>query len=170
MQALCLFPALAPWKGSLSLPGTWTPWVSLAGVCSVEAELLCRQLSLQLPAPTCSHLLGNSPSLPISLTNGAEWGLAKGEAEPPDLNLFCSWLQHLPSSLRAGRHFSGHSFFSGTQASSAKCWLAPKPPKPGFLAHFCAQRLLLPVPGWGNHLLLSSTLETLNFHGVCKML
>lgn len=130
MQALCLFPALAPWKGSLFLSGAWTPWVSLVGICSVEAELPCRQAGSCLPQPAAACW---ETALPTSLTSGAEWGLAKGEAEPPYLNFFCSWLQHLPSSLFAGSHFSGHNF-SGIQASPAKCWLAPKPPKPGFSA------------------------------------
>lgn len=117
----------------------------------MEAELLCRQAGSCLPQPatTCWET-----TLPTSLTNGAEWVLSKGEAERPYLKYFCSWLQHLPS-LCAGSHFSGHSFFSGAWASPAKCWLVSKPPKPGFFSSFSAQRLLLPVLGWGAHHLLA---------------
>lgn len=84
MRALCLFPASAPWKGSLSLSGAWTPWVSLVEFCSVEAELLCRQAGscLSQPATACWET-----ALPTSLTNGAEWVLAKVEAEPPVFEL-----------------------------------------------------------------------------------
>lgn len=141
----------------------------------MEAELLCWRAGSCLPQPAAACW---ETALPTSLTNGAEWVLSKGEAEPPYLDWFCSWLQHLPS-LCAGSHFSGHSFFSGTQASPAKCWLASKPPEPGFLSTFPAQRLLLPVlekllPGMGKSLPVTrvfiSTWETLNFHGARKML
>lgn len=116
----------------------------------MEAELLCRQAGscLSQPAAVCWET-----ALPTSLTNGAEWVLAKVEAESPSLDFFCSRLQHLPS-LCAGSRFSGYSFFSGTQASPAKCWLVSKPPKPEFFSAFSAQGLLLPVLGWGTHRLL----------------
>lgn len=123
----------------------------------MEAELLCRQAGSCLPQPAAACW---ETALPTSLTNGAGWILTKGEAEPPHLDFFGSWFQHLPS-LCAGNRFSGHGFFSGTLASPAKCWLALKPPKPGFFSTSSPQRLPWPVLGWGTHLLLSGHLPEL---------
>lgn len=120
MRGLCLFPAVAPWKGSLSLPGAGTPWVSLSRSFALW-RLNCFAGRRAAACPNLQLLVGKQPFPPPSpMVPDGVW--QRGKLNPPIWTSFALGFSICHPSVLAAASL-------GTAASSV---LGPVQPNAGW--------------------------------------